>query len=235
MNQVYLFTLFLILSSFDNNVGIASEKVRTLKPRHGYCGNLENLIASSNTCEQNGNYIEKAQNCLERLEAEIKSAGIDLKTKLKANSETQAKNLKNNSDNLNFTEKKLDQLLDHFDIAIDDINYYLANIAQPEDIDDPNVTGDDPVQYAMKMPCFGPIKTTLEKILDQMIQSNLKIETLKMNSNKLSQKSLQLEKGLVESDPTVGKIGTNKAASGPSGFKKNSSTVSTDPKKLPKK
>ncbi|MGZ6290349.1 MAG: hypothetical protein ACXWQO_19325, partial [Bdellovibrionota bacterium] len=132
-----------------------------------YCTPATSIRAE--VCEDNDAFIKEGDNCLTKLENEVKAASQTMKTAFSDN-KAQQQNKKFNSalqDN-SVGSMTLAYLLSLTDVATADVKKYQVSLSAPEDADEAEVNEGNPEAYSMKVDCYGDTKKSLDGVLSDI-------------------------------------------------------------------
>jgi hypothetical protein len=131
-----------------------------------FCANPQAILREVDDCEQNNKFLKGATKCADDLEAQVKTAGSLLAQVYKSadKGENQAKNFGASNTDYKVSSATLRYLIAIHERAVQDIRKYKNYLVQPEDVDNPDIAGSNPQEFADSVNCFGYSKDSLDAI-----------------------------------------------------------------------
>lgn len=158
-----LFLFSLSLSALSAPAHAANE--RKLPPH--YCAPAATIQNEVEYCEQNDKFIQKGDECLAQLEAEVKKES-ELMAKSFSPDTEQKQDEKFNASAIDYaaSSASLAHLIGLTKLAISEVEKYPAALEEPEDADDEEVTGMTRDDYLKSVDCYADTRDSLEGLVD---------------------------------------------------------------------
>ncbi len=210
------FSVFFTLLPAIQYVAQASEA----KSLGNICTPPQQISEKTASCMDNRQFTDYAERCLDRVLAEVRKAGLDLKNGFSPDViQKQTEKFAASQADYSLAAKKLNDLIQIANRAGDEIEGYLNFINLPEDAEQPKVNGGNSFTYSMRHPCYAETKSAIEDILmdiDYIIEnltaaqkaSDALTQTSSFKKTSLSQTALKAAastKGTNGTGPKAGK------------------------------
>jgi hypothetical protein len=155
-----------------------------------YCVPATRVNQNVEFCEDNWNFIDQGEDCLEKLENEIEKRVPKMRSQFSKDA-TQQQDVKFQSSATDYsvTSKTLAALIANTDAAIEDVKEYVDFLGLPEDYDEPEVNGGDQLRYSMSVECYGDSRASLESLIADLAEVKKELQAAKKATDELQAKS----------------------------------------------
>ncbi len=165
-----------------------------------YCHEASVVAAQFEDCGDNEYVSEAAILCLQKIEAEVKSAQAVVSTSAAANAARSKKSQTGKQNNAmkdyNFSKETLDTLIARAKGAQDEVLAYEPLLKYPEDYNEPEITGMTPEAYLQNTACYQDNRNVLDTVLREMDYVIFDLEHARDVSEDLSGATNQNQSGL---------------------------------------
>lgn len=122
----------------------------------GFCRPATSVATKVNDCEENNVFAGQAKECREALGGEVnKASGALAKLIGQSGAGSQSANFSATAKDYGTSAAELTRLIALATVAAADLDSYLDWVVLPEDVDNPEIAGNDMQKYAESIGCFG--------------------------------------------------------------------------------
>lgn len=170
-----------------------------------YCPAAAAIAQGVNDCTDNDAFIQAGEACLEKLEAEVKrAAGTMRKNFAKGAVQAQNEKFSDSIHDYALGSEALAYLTSIAKMAIAEVSLYPEELAFPEDMDAPDITGKSPESYAMSTECYGDTKRSLDGLVQDFQHVLANLQKTKAATDERGETSLFRRVGLKNEAPAEG-------------------------------
>ncbi len=155
-------------------------KAKLQIPEH-YCSPGEEILYSTKGCLDNQVFIDQADDCLDRLRAQISKSTAGMKAAFSQDATSRQKG-KFNASAIDYAAASatLTDLISLTDQVQDEVDSYADFVNLPEDTMNDEATGGDPESYVAKFPCYSETRQSLDSVQDDLDQVMADLKKTKM-------------------------------------------------------
>lgn len=153
------------------------------------CADPAQVLARASDCYDNEYVSEAAVSCIEGFEASVKAATAGMSAAQaaagKASKDSQSARQQNANTDYKLSEATLNALLASARAARAETQVYFKNVLEPEDADEPEITGGDIDAFLNDEACYKDNRDVIQSVLDTFDEHIANLEKAKAASQSL--------------------------------------------------
>lgn len=135
------------------------------KPPLYFCVPATEIAAAGQECEDNDAFIDRGEDCLDKLDAEIKTATAAMKAAFSPDTVSQqSAKYQSSLQDYQQSSATLAYVIALNELAIREMDAYAGALAEPEDAEEADVNGGNRQRYDMSVTCFGETTRSIRSI-----------------------------------------------------------------------
>lgn len=167
-------------------LALASAGPARAEEKPSFCRPGKAVAAKANDCDDNKVFAAQAKECREALGQEVSRGSAGLAKLIgQGGAGSQSANFGATAQDYGTSAAELTRLIGVATLAAADLDSYLDWVVLPEDVDNPEVAGDDMQKYAESVDCFGNAVRAIRGEISAVNQMRTQLEAARAASGAL--------------------------------------------------